>query len=201
VAVRALVIAGSPRVGGNSDILAERLVAGLQDGAAVVEFVKARELSVSNCRACYYCSRAGRCITRDDMERLYELLLSCHRVCLVTPIFFCLIPSIAQAIVERTQALWVRRYHRGEDPPELEHPRQGLVIAVGGTRGQNIFAGVRCMARYWLDSAGFREVHVLTYNNVDEKGAIRNHPTALEEVYRTGLELARPEGLAPMAGG
>ncbi|MGQ9556151.1 MAG: flavodoxin family protein, partial [Anaerolineae bacterium] len=123
--VKAVVLAGSPRVGGNSDILAERLVAGLRAGGAEVELLHARALKVGYCRACYYCSRTGECIQTDDMQRLYRLFSEGHRLCLVTPVFFCQTPSITQAIIERCQTLWTRKYHRHEALPELAYPRQG----------------------------------------------------------------------------
>ena len=200
VTVRALVIAGSPRRGGNSDILAGRLVEGLREGRAEVELLFARDLNVAHCRACYHCSRTGQCIQEDDMQRLYELFLTRHRLCLVTPVFFCQAPSITQAIIERTQTLWVRKYHRKEEVPVLEHPRQGLLVAVGGTRGQRVFDGLRCAIRYWLDSVDIRSPHVLTCNAVDEKGAILQHPDFLQEVYETGLRLARPGGWKSASG-
>jgi multimeric flavodoxin WrbA len=194
MAVRAVVIAGSPRKGGNSDIMADHLVSGLREGGAEVEFVYARDLNVGNCLACYYCSRTGQCIRKDDMVALYDLFLQSHRVCLVTPIFVCQTPSITQAIIERTQTLWSRKYHRHEDVPALEYPRQGLVAAVGATRGRTIFSGLRCAARYWLDTMGIESPRLLTYNGIDEKGAVRDHPEVLEEMHQAGLRLAQPEG-------
>ena len=196
-AVRAVVIAGSPRKGGNSDILADRLLAGLREGGAAVESLHARDLKVGHCRACYYCSRTGQCIQEDDMQRLYGLFLNSHRICLVTPVFFCQTPSITQAIIERSQTLWTRKYHRHEAIPPLEHPRRGLIVGVGGTRGPRVFDSLRCLARFWLNTMGISEYQVLTYNNVDERAAILQHPDYLQQVYEAGLSLAAPEpGLA-----
>lgn len=200
MAVRAVVIAGSPRKGGNSDILAERLVAGLRDGGADATLLHARDLAVAPCRACYYCSRTGECVTKDDAQRLFELLLTSHRVCLVTPVFFCQTPSITQAIIERCQTLWTRKYHRQEAPPVLDVPRRGLIVGVGGTRGPKVFDSLRCLARFWLDTMDVKDYRVLTYNDVDEKGAILQRPEALLEVYEAGLDLAGG-GTAAMDGG
>ncbi|MHB0875230.1 MAG: flavodoxin family protein [Anaerolineae bacterium] len=193
MAVKAVVIAGSPRKGGNSDILAGRLVAGLQQGGAAVELLHARDLNVAPCRACYYCSRSGECITKDDAQRLYELFLTSHRVCLVTPIFFCQTPAITQAIIERCQTLWTRKYHRHEEPPELDLPRRGLIVGIGGTRGSKVFDSLRCLTRFWFDTMNIRDYDVLTYNDVDEKGAILQRPEALQEVFEAGLRLAAAE--------
>ena len=197
MATRALVIAGSPRRGGNSDTLATRLVAGLRDAGAEVELLHARDLSVAPCRACYHCSRTGECITKDDAQRLYELFLTSHRICLVTPIFFCQTPAITQAIIERCQTLWTRKYHRHEEPPDLDLPRRGLIVGVGGTRGPKVFDSLRCLARFWFDTMNLKQYEVLTYNNVDEKGAILERPEALQEVYEAGVRLAgEPAGNA-----
>jgi multimeric flavodoxin WrbA len=195
--VKAVIIAGSPRQGGNSDILADRLAAGLRQGGAAVELLHARDLSVGHCRACYYCSRTGRCIQEDDMQRLYDLFLTSHRVCLVTPVFFCQTPSITQAIIERCQTLWTRKYHRHEQVPALEYPRQGLIVGVGGTRGPKVFDSLRCLARFWLDTMDISHYQVLTYNSIDERAAILQHPDYLQQVYAAGLRLAAPEPAEP----
>jgi len=189
--VRAVVIAGSPRKGGNSDILAERLVAGLREGGAQVEFLHARDLRVGGCLACYSCARTGECVQKDDMPRLYDLFWHSHRVCLVTPVFFCQMPSITQAVIERCQTLWARKYRRDERAPELDLPRRGLIVGVAGTRGPKVFDSLHCLGRYWFDTMEITDYQVLTYNNVDEKGAILQRPEALQEVYEAGLGLAK----------
>lgn len=197
MSVKALVIAGSPRPGGNSDIMAEHLRQGLIEGSAEVTFLHARRLKVAHCLGCNDCTRTGQCVRQDDMQRLYELLSESHRICLVTPIFFCMVPSIVQAIIERSQTLWARKYRRNEPVPPLAYPRQGLVATVGGTRGKHIYDGLRCSARYWMDVMDIAEPHLLTYGQIDEKGAVRDRPEVLEEMYQAGLRLATPEGWPP----
>jgi len=199
MSVKALVIAGSPRKGGNSDIMAEHLVRGLEEGGAAVTVLHARDLKVGHCLGCNACSRTGECVRRDDMQSLYGLLTHSHRVCLVTPIFFCLVPSITQAIIERCQTLWAHKYPLQRSLPELELPRQGLVAAVGGTHGKRMFDALRCTAHYWFDTLDVAHPHLLTYGGIDEKGAIREHPEVLEEVRQAGLRLATPEGWPPEA--
>lgn len=199
MSVKALVIAGSPRRGGNSDIMAEHLVQGLQESGAAVTFLHSRDLQVAHCLGCNACSRTGECVRRDDMQQLYSLLTESHRVCLVTPIYFCLIPSITQAVIERCQTLWARKYPLKQPPAESNHPRQGLMAAVAGTRGRRIFGTLRCAAHYWFDTLGITRPHLLTYGGIDHKGAVREHPEVLEEMRQAGLRLGAPEGWAPDA--
>jgi hypothetical protein len=44
--------------------------------------------------------------------------------------------------------------------------------------------------RYFFDAIDVEYAGTLVYGEVDEKGAIRNHPTAVRECFEAGLKFA-----------
>ena len=66
---KVLILSGSPRKGGNSDILCDEFLRGAQDAGHKAEKIRVAEKKVAPCSGCYYCStHGGACVHKDDME-------------------------------------------------------------------------------------------------------------------------------------
>ena len=188
--VRVLGLFGSPRRGGNTDLLLERMLQGAEEGGASVERVYACELHISPCQECQGCFSTGKCVVEDDMQSLYPRLIEAWGLILASPIFFYGVTAQVKALIDRCQAFWVRKY-RLKDPVGPLRGRQGrgFFISVGGTRGKTLFDGARLTVRYFFDTLDLDYGGELLFRGIDEKGEIVNHPTALQEAYEAGKRL------------
>ncbi len=119
--LRVIGIAGSPRVGGNSDILIGKALAGAESAGASVESIALRDMKIMPCQECNACLKTGECPIDDDFPKVLEKLLSCDYLILATPIFFMSFTAYAKALIERCQCLWARKYVLGQPlfPAEL----------------------------------------------------------------------------------
>ncbi|MBN2497681.1 MAG: flavodoxin family protein [Deltaproteobacteria bacterium] len=194
--VRALALACSPRAGGNSDQLLEAFVRGMEAGGAEVELVRVREAQIESCRNCGSCSKTGRCVIADEMsQEIHPKMERSDRIALATPVFFYQTSSLAAKVIERVQPFWARK-HVLEDPLPSRRgqiERLGAWLAVGATRGERLFDGMLLTARYFYEAIGARLAETVTVKGVDERGAIRAHPTALADAEAAGrrfVELA-----------
>ena len=124
------------------------------------------------------------------MQALYEPLERTGRVVLAAPIYFYNVPAQAKAVIDRTQALWTRKYIHREagQGADAGTDRRGFFIGVGATRGKRLFEGTLQTMRYFFDAIDVEDGGSLVYGEVDEKGAIRSHPTAMKECFDTGLK-------------
>ncbi len=66
--LRVLGISGSPREGGNTDILLGEALAGAEDLDAETELIAIRNMKISPCDGCESCRVSGRCHIDDDMQ-------------------------------------------------------------------------------------------------------------------------------------
>lgn len=189
--IRVLAIQGSPRKGGNTDLLLEEAIRGaLQEGARVQKVVLV-DLRISPCLEIYACREKGVCAIQDDMTPLYEAMDRCPRMILASPIFFYSVSATAKAFIDRAQAMWCRRYLLKrciESPVE----RRGGFIAVGATRGSRLFEGVRLTVRYFFDAIEMSYTEELLVRGVDQKGEILRHPQLLQGAFELGRRIARP---------
>jgi len=194
--MKVLGILGSPRRGGNSEILLRAFLEGAAGAGAEVEEIILRDLKISPCLEIYHCFKDGTCPIKDDMREIYDKLLEADVVALASPVFFYGVSAQSKAMIDRTQALWARRYLLKKDSPGGS--RQGVLLAVGATRGKLLFVGVRLTAKYFFDAINASYAGEILVRGADDKGAILEQPQPLEQARDLGRRLARGEPLGPI---
>ncbi len=190
--MKVLGIMGSPRRQSNTEILLDRALAGAKKMGAEVEKVAVSELEVLPCLEIYACRKDGKCAIKDDMQQLYEKLLEADHIVFASPIFFYGLTSQAKAIVDRCQALWVRKYVLGMGK-EDRRVRRGVFISVGATRGERLFDGAMLTVKYFFDAIGVTYAGDLLIRGIDGKAQIKEHSTALQDAFRLGEQLVHPD--------
>lgn len=50
-----MILAGSPRIGGNSDLLCDAFMRGALESGNIVEKINCASKKIASCSACYYC--------------------------------------------------------------------------------------------------------------------------------------------------
>jgi len=83
-----LAIMGSPRKGGNTDIMVDEILAGAREAGATIEKVMIGDIEVRPCKACAACRTTGECIQKDDMKQMLEKLKNSHVWVIGTPVYW-----------------------------------------------------------------------------------------------------------------
>jgi len=189
--IKVLGIAGSPRRGGNTDLLLDKTLEGASEGGANVEKIWVRSFKISPCIECNYCFTAGECVIDDDMQSIYPKLLAADRLVFASPIFFMGITGWAKAMVDRCQALWAKKYIVKEPlvEPDKAARRKGVFISVGGTKGAKLFEGAVRAVKIFFDAIEMSYAGELVFRRIDDKGEILKHPTAMDEAFDLGRKL------------
>lgn len=183
-----LGIYGSPREGGNTDILLDAFLSAALEEGATTEKVYPRKLDIRYCIECRQCEKVGHCVVDDDMRQIFPLLESAGAVVLASPIFFYTVTGCVKPVIDRSQALWARKYVLNNPVPAIVDgiERMGYFISCGATKGGNLFDGSLLTMKYFFDAVGVRQGESLTYRRVENKGDIRKLPGALEEAEALG---------------
>lgn len=180
-------IRGSPRRGGNSDVLLSWFLS--CSGAHDVEVLTPSQLSIHFCQGCRYCERTGRCVIDDDVTWISQALLEADRVVVSTPVFFYGLPASLKALVDRMQVLWARRYILRE----TMKPKDGFLLAVGATKGERLFEGVTLTVRYFFDAFGCVFQGSLFFRGFDAP-SIGECEACAREVQAQGKSFLRGDG-------
>ncbi len=190
--MKVLVISSSPRIGGNTDLLADEVIRGASEAGAGTEKIAITEMDISPCQECGYCGKKGECRIKDDMQILYDKFREYHRIVLASPIYFMAHCAQAKIIIDRCQVFWSRKYVLNlpviEKKPEAA--RIGAFVSCGGTRGEKVFQGAKITMKYFFDVLEMEYRENLLYNQIDEKGAVSDHPTAMKDAFELGRRIA-----------
>ena len=189
-AVKVLGLYGSPRRGGNTEILLEEVLRGAEKEGAKVERLYLSDFTITPCKECHGCDETGNCIILDDMEKIYPKLLEADVVILASPIFFYGVTAWTKALIDRSQALWVRKYLLKEPSLGKEgKKRKGFFISLGATKGQKVFEGSILTVKYFFDVLNADYAGDLLFRGVEAKGDILKHPEALQQAFEAGRRL------------
>ena len=187
--MRILGIAGSPRRGGNTDILLNEVLRGAASRGAETKTIVLSRLKISPCQHCDGCLETGRCKVKDDMQKVYGELERADRIVLASPLHFRGVTAQAKAMIDRCQALWVRKYVLKQPPLGDKRERKGLFISVGGMKIANLFEPALATVKSLFKTLDIIYAGELLFPGVDEKGAIAQNPDALRQAFLAGQKL------------
>lgn len=101
-----LIMKGSPRVQGNSALLAEQLADGTKSVGAEAEQVYVHEMNIRPCQACNGCrENGGTCVISDDMQKLYPKITRADALVVVSPIYWYAVTAQTKLWIDRCYAL------------------------------------------------------------------------------------------------
>jgi len=188
--LKVLGIAGSPRRGGNTDLLLAEVMKGAASRGAEVKIIILNDLKIAPCQHCDACLETGRCKVEDDMQMVYGELERADRIVLASPIQFMTVTAQAKAMIDRCQSLWARKYVL-KQPPLGSEPgkKKGLFISVGGRRVANLFEPALVTVKSLFKVLDITYAGELLFPGIDEKGAIKEHPDALKQAFLAGQKL------------
>lgn len=105
---KVLILSGSPRKGGNSDILCDEFAKGATEAGHNVEKIRVSEKNIHPCIACYHCSKnSGACVFKDDMAEILQKMIDADVLVLASPVYFYSIDAQLKAVIDRTVARWL----------------------------------------------------------------------------------------------
>ena len=186
-----LGIQGSPRRKGNTSILLSSFLAEAERLGSEVYNLEVSGKKINPCTGCGECESKGLCVIDDDMMEVYHLLRRADIIVMATPIFFYSVPAQLKALIDRSQAMWSRKYiHKLNDPTQKW--RIGFLLSLGATKGKNLFEGVTLTTKYFFDAVGARYCGSLTFRQIEEPRGIKKHPTALRDAKEKASTLVSP---------
>ena len=174
---RALGIVGSPRRGGNTEILVDEVLRGAEEAGALTEKVILNELDIAPCRACNACQKTGACVQRDDMPALLEQMQRSQVWVLGTPVYWWGPTAQFKTFLDR----WY-----GAKQVRFEGRRVILAIPLGG--GASFARHTVGMLTDVLDYLRTEIVATVLAPGAYDPGAVRGHADVLAAARRAGRE-------------
>jgi len=182
--MKVLGIVGSPRKGGNTEILVREALTAAKEAGAETEIVLASGKNIVGCDGCSSCRQTGVCHIKDDMQPLYKQLETADAIIFGTPVYFHDVTAQAKAIMDRTFLFLPDRRLKGKVAAPIIALRR-----IGAAQTRNLLYG-------FFVSQGMIPVQAaIGYGR--EKGDVRQGVgggldlSALEEARNAGLEVVQ----------
>ncbi|MBN1366936.1 MAG: flavodoxin family protein [Dehalococcoidales bacterium] len=187
--MKVLGIAGSPRRGGNTDTLLAEVLRGAAEKGAETKTIVLSKLKYVSCQHCDACLEKGICKINDDMQQVYKELAEADVIVLASPMQFMGITAEAKAMIDRCQALWAKKYVLKVPPLEPVKERKGFFVSVGGRKVPNLFESALVVVKTFFRIINVTYTGDLLFTGVDEKGAVAQHPSSLQQAFLAGQKL------------
>lgn len=173
-----LILSGSPRKGGNSDLLCDEFARGAQEAGHQVEKIRVAAQKIHPCSACYYCSaHGGKCVHQDDMAGILQKMIDADVLVLASPVYFYSIDAQLKALIDRTVARW-------QEVKDKEFYYIATMADEGDASAETTLA---CFRGYADCVEGAVEKGVVVAGGVYEPGTVKDTP-AMEKAYRMGRD-------------
>ena len=176
-------VVGSPRRGGNTEILVERVLAGAAAAGAETEVYRLNDLNIRGCQACNHGQEHGGCRQKDDMALLYEALGGADGIVIGSPIYMGYLTAQTKLFLDRLFACL-----RPGAGCTLPPGKRGVVVYTQG--GGNDRAAVESLASFLAGAMGIEVKGIVGGNGLNELGAVKRRNDLMAEAFRLGKELA-----------
>ncbi len=188
-----LGLQGSPRERGNTDFLLSSFMNEAEKSGVRTHIVEVHKKDIVPCKGCGFCEKKGFCITQDDDMSLeiYSLLRQADVIVAATPIYFYNATAQLKALIDRSQTLWSRKYKLNLTDPGRK-TRRGFILALGATRGKNLFEGLNLTLKYFFDAVGAGFEGSLTYRGIENRGDMKKHLAVHQDVKEAVDSLLKP---------
>ena len=176
-----LVLTGSQRSGGNSDLMADAFIKGARTAGHEVVKVKTDEKKVQGCKACNACySKGVACVFEDDFNEIAPHLENADVVAVATPVYWYTFPAQLKAVIDKMYALYV-----GEKPIS---DKECILMACAEEDNQEAFEGLTRSWEMILRLLKWTEKGRLIVPGVNDIGDIKK-TDALDKAEALGAKL------------
>lgn len=173
---KVLILSGSPRKDGNSDLLCDEFAKGAAEAGHEVEKVRVAQQNIHPCIACYHCrDHGGECVFTDDMAELLQKMIDADVLVLASPVYFYSIDAQLKAVIDRTVARWL----------EVKNKEFYYIVTMADEDAASADTTLACFRGYADCVEGAVEKGVLIGGGAYEKGAIKRYP-AMARAYQMG---------------
>lgn len=174
---KVLILSGSPRKGGNSDILCDEFMRGAIDAGNEVEKIRVTEKKIAPCNGCYFCRNSGgRCALNDDMADILQKIIDCDVLVLSSPVYFYSVCAQLKAVIDRTVARW----------REIANKDLYYIATAAESDQDTLDITLSCFHGFAKCIDGYEEKGTLYGKGVADKGDVLNRPELMTIAYEMG---------------
>jgi len=139
--MKVLLISGSPRKKGNTEILLSYCEDMLKEQGLKTELINLSYKKINHCQGCNKCVGQNQCIQKDDFNEVYIKVLESKGLILASPVYVGMPTSLIMAFIQRATMV---SFNNGK----TLMGKIGGAISIGGEAGQ--LATIKDITQFYL---------------------------------------------------
>jgi multimeric flavodoxin WrbA len=175
-----LLFNASPRKGGNTDIILERIQTSIGERAKT-EKIYINDLKFKPCQECAACQEGLSCTLDDDLRPLYKRIADSDAIIFGSPIYFGSVSAQAKMFIDRMQPFWIAKVNNRKLAPKI---KKGFLVLVSGASKESFFENARQIVKCFFEVVNARYCGQLFFAKIDKKGEILDFPGLTQEAAR-----------------
>ncbi len=176
---KVLILTGSMRKGGNTDLLAQAFAEGAEKNNEV-EIVSVADYKVNPCIGCNSCftREKNECFQNDDMPVIYEKLREADTVVIASPVYFYGISAQLKAVIDRLHTPMRNEFHI----------KRLALLLVGAASLPELFDAIKLQYQLVLNFFHLEDAGMVLVRGAKDKGDVKNGD-GLKRAYELGASI------------
>ncbi|MBR2090642.1 MAG: flavodoxin family protein [Fibrobacter sp.] len=174
-----LVLSGSPRKGGNTDLLVDAFVKGASPKHRV-EVISVHDYKINPCMGCNACFRREdhACCQKDDMQIVYEKMAKAEMLVIASPVYFYGLSAQLKTVIDR--------FHN--PIRDSFHIHKMALLLVGAASLPELFDSILVQYELCLKFFKMEDVGRVLVRGAKDKGDVKNGDS-LQKAFELGQSI------------
>ena len=175
-----LVISSSLRSGSNSELLAKAAMDGAVAAGHDVRWLSLKDKKYEFCKGCLACQNTGKCVIRDDMDDMINLVKDAYAIIVATPVYYYGMSGQLKTFLDRCNPLYIADYQF----------REVYLLTTSAEDGEEVYQTTRGGLQGWIDcfpKASF--AGLVSGGGVNNPKEVTFHPELLKQAYELGTNI------------
>ena len=174
-----LILSGSPRKGGNTDLLVDAFAKGASPRHHV-EVVSVHDYKVNPCIGCNSCFTREdyKCCQKDDMQIVYEKMVNAEMLVIASPVYFYGLSAQLKAVIDR--------FHN--PIRDTFHIHKMALLLVGAASLPELFNSILAQYELCLKFFKLEDMGRVLVRGAKDKGDVKNGDS-LKQAFELGQRI------------
>ena len=174
-----LILSGSPRKGGNTDLLVDAFAKGASPRHHV-EVVSVYDYKVNPCIGCNSCFTREdyKCCQKDDMQIVYEKMANAEMLVIASPVYFYGLSAQLKAVIDR--------FHN--PIRDTFHIHKMALLLVGAASLPELFDSILAQYELCLKFFKLEDMGRVLVRGAKDKGDVKNGDS-LQKAFKLGQSI------------
>lgn len=183
-----VIINGSCRKGGNTDMLLSSLEKGAKNADININKHILRNKSINNCNGCYYCYKNTSCLIKDDMQVIYDEIQKSDLIILASPMYWWGVTGLMKTFIDRLYL-----YYPKSNAHLVAGKKLLIIVPMNVNQEQHGLAAyqseiepLKMTSKYIFKRLGIELLDIIFYPGLNNKASIKEHEEHLANAYQLG---------------